>query len=147
VTSAVRLGSPAQRGRGADERVVERVLPATANAARLARVTVQVACSSWRVPEVCEVAVLAVSELVGNAVRHSPDGGGTLTLRLSMTPRRLRVEVVDPSPGPGRPTVKRPPADAESGRGLWLVSELATRWGVEPDGAGTRVWVEVALEP
>lgn len=143
MTSAVRLGSPAQRGCATDERVVERVIPATAGAARLARASVQVACSSWRIPSVCEVAVLAVSELVGNAVRHTGGARDPLTVRLSMTSRRLRVEVVDLSPG--RPTVKHPPVDAESGRGLWLVSELATRWGVDPDPAGKRVWVEVAL--
>ena len=144
MTSAVRLGTPAQRGSATEERVVERVLPATAGAARLARATVQVACSAWRIPSVCEVAVLAVSELVGNAVRHTADSGrGTLTVRLSMTPRRLRVEVVDASTG--RPAVKHPPVEAEGGRGLWLVSELATRWGVEPDREGKRVWVEVAL--
>ena len=144
MTSALRVGSPAQRGSCAEERIVARILPVTPGAARLARTTTQVACSSWAVPEVCEVAVLAVSELVGNAVRHNGDGArGTLTLRLSMTARRLRLEVVDSSAG--RPTVKRPPADAEGGRGLWLISELSTRWGVEPAPPGKCIWVEVAL--
>ena len=143
MTSATRLGSADQRGRLAQEREVERVLPATPAAARLARTTVQVACSAWGIPSACDVAVLAVSELVGNAVRHTTPRSDPLTVRLSMTPRRLRVEVVDTIPG--APSVRRPPVEAEGGRGLWLVSELATRWGVEPDPAGKRVWVEVAL--
>lgn len=143
MTSATRVGSVRQRGRLAEEREVERVLPATAGAARLARTTVQVACSAWGIPSAAEVAVLAVSELVGNAVRHAIPGSGSLTMRLKMTPRRLRIEVVDTIPG--APSVRRPPVEAEGGRGLWLVSELATRWGVEPDPAGKRVWVEVAL--
>ena len=123
------------------ERVVERTLTATPTAAALARATAKVACRAWRIPSACEVAVLAVSELVGNAARHG--GSGRLTLRLSMTPRRLRLEVVDATAG--IPTVRRPGPDAESGRGLWLISELSTRWGVEPTGAGKRIWVEVAL--
>jgi hypothetical protein len=143
VTPAVRVGSPAQRGAGASERVVERILPATPGAARLARASVQVACSSWRISSVCEVAVLAVSELVGNAVRHGPSNGGTLTLRVSMTTRRLRVEVVDASPG--RPTVKRPPAEAEGGPRAVAGVRAGDPLGRRPRPGRQDVWVEIAL--
>jgi hypothetical protein len=34
--------------------------------------------------------------------------------------------------------------DDEGGRGLALVDALATRWGVDADGAGKSVWFEVA---
>ena len=92
MTSAARVGGPHLRGSQLPhERVVERTLPVSPGAARLARATAQVACRTWRISSACEVAVLAVSELVGNAVRHG--GSGRLTLRLSMTPRRLRLEV------------------------------------------------------
>lgn len=142
MTTAARVGGPHLRGSElAHERVVERTLPITPGAARLARATAKVACRAWSVSSACEVVTLAVSELVGNAVRHG--GSGRLTLRLSMTPRRLRLEVVDS--GPGTPVVRTPPVDAESGRGLWLISELSTRWGVEPEPPGKRIWVEVAL--
>jgi hypothetical protein len=56
---------------------------------------------------------------------------------MSMTPRRLRLEVTDASAG--TPVVRSPPPDAENGRGLWLVSELSTRWGVDPAPVGKRV--------
>ena len=142
MTSAARVGGPHLRGSGPpDERVVERTLPVTPGAARLARATAQVACRAWSISSAGEVAVLAVSELVGNAVRHG--GGGHLTLRLSMTPRRLRLEVFDS--GEGTPAVRKPPPDAEGGRGLWIISELSTRWGVEPAPPGKCIWVEVAL--
>ena len=142
MTSAVRVGGPHLRGsQPPHERVVERTLPVTPGAARLARATAQVACRSWKISSACEVAVLAVSELVGNAVRHG--SGGRLTLRLSMTPRRLRLEVRDSSES--TPTLRKPPVDAEGGRGLWLISELSTRWGVEPAPPGKCIWVEVAL--
>ena len=142
MTSAARVGGPHLRGSQLPhERVLERTLPITPGAARLARATAQVACRAWSISSACEVVVLAVSELVGNAVRHG--SGGRLTLRLSMTPRRLRLEVTDNAPG--TPTVRTPPAEAEGGRGLWLISELSTRWGVEPAPPGKRIWVEVAL--
>ena len=129
------------RGRLEDERVVERTLPVSPGSARLARATAQVACRAWRISPACEDAALAVSELVGNAVRHG--GSGRLTLRLAMTPRRLRLEVTDDSAG--SPALRMPPPDAESGRGLWLVASVATRWGVEPAPPGKRIWVEIAL--
>ncbi len=142
MTSAVRVGGPHLRGsQPPHERVVERTFPVTPGAARLARATTQVACRAWSISSACEVVVLAVSELVGNAVRHG--GSGRLTLRLFMTPRRLRLEVIDS--GEGTPTVRTPPPDAESGRGLWIISELSTRWGVEPAPRGKCIWVEVAL--
>jgi hypothetical protein len=44
-----------------------------------------------------------------------------------------------------------PPGDAESGRGLVIVSALAQRWGAErtttsvSGGSGTKVWAELAF--
>lgn len=95
------------RGERCNERVLERTLPICSASARLARATAQAACRAWRIAAACDVAVLAVSELVGNAARHAV--GGPLTLRLSMTPRRLRLEVTDacagtPSSAPRRRT-------------------------------------------
>jgi len=38
----------------------------------------------------------------------------------------------------------RPALDLESGRGLTIVSMLASRWGVERDGDGKSIWFELA---
>jgi hypothetical protein len=53
----------------------------------------------------------------------------------------LRVEVCDPGPGF---EVREPPLDMErpSGWGLYLVRELADRWGVDHTKQ-TRVWFEL----
>jgi anti-sigma regulatory factor (Ser/Thr protein kinase) len=98
-------------------------------------------CVVWRASDVCDAAVLAVSELVGNSVRAAV--GTEVKLRLAWTPRRLRVEVIDASPGV--PTLRHAAETDEGGRGLFLISQLAVRWGVEPRTPGKCVWAEIAL--
>ncbi|MFE6489514.1 ATP-binding protein, partial [Streptomyces sp. NPDC057757] len=86
-------------------------------------------------PVVVADAVLLVSELVGNALRH---GGGPGDLVLVRVTGRLRIEVSDASP---RPPVPRPPhhPDEAGGLGLLLLSRLALRWGWRPSGPGKSV--------
>lgn len=96
-----------------------------------------------------EDAVLVVSELVTNAVRHSASAdGGTIIVALVEIPGGVRVEVADEgSPGPG-PTIppERPAWElAESGQGLRLVAEVAGgQWGHYRSEAGRTVWGELA---
>jgi anti-sigma regulatory factor (Ser/Thr protein kinase) len=86
---------------------------------------------------------LVVSELVTNAVRHTP---GWWRLILTADAGQLVLEVEDTSPAPPRP---RPdgavrPADTVGGLGLTIVGRLATRLEVEPGAAGKTVravWV------
>lgn len=89
---------------------------------------------------------LLVSELVTNSLRHSKmHAEGCVEIRVEAAPRRIRVEVRDsgegfqPAPAPAR----LPGADETHGWGLYLVSRLAQRWGVERDGAYTDVWFEL----
>ncbi|MEC4016260.1 ATP-binding protein [Streptomyces sp. H27-D2] len=94
-------------------------------------------------------AELCVSELASNAVSHgSKDGERQLALAVSTTEAgRLRVEIHDA--WDGLPRVHRAGADDENGRGLYLVTALATDWGAEPrfDGQapGKAVWFELTL--
>ncbi len=127
-----------------DQRLLEATLPRLPHAARLARSAVGLTCTAWGLADdVRDRVVLAVSELVGNAVSHT--GGRSVLLRLTMTPRRVRIEVGDAAPGPLE--VREAEDEAEGGRGLWIVSELAVRWGVTQAEPGKRVWVEFALPP
>lgn len=97
---------------------------------------------AWLGPTVLEDLRLIVSELVANSVEHSPQrGGAPIGLTVSVSARRVRVEVDDGGHG-FAPTSSCPPVDAPSGRGLFVVDQLAASWGVNGAG-GTRVWCEL----
>ena len=85
--------------------------------------------------------VLAVSEVLTNAIRH---GQGPVLLRVWPGPQVLRVEVIDR--GPVVPLEPLPPGErGEGGWGLHIVQAVAARWGVDPveAGPGKAVWFEV----
>jgi signal transduction histidine kinase len=84
--------------------------------------------------------VLLVSELVTNSVQHAQQTNGAIELVASITPDLVRVEISDD--GQGFVPQPLPHDDAESGRGLELVQELADRWG-RPPGPPTSVWFEL----
>jgi len=85
---------------------------------------------------------LLVSELVTNAVRHANlTPGDVILLVIDVQDRRLRVEVHDPGGG-FVPRAPAPDPTRPSGWGLYLVAELADRWGVDSDDR-TLVWFEV----
>ena len=93
-----------------------------------------------------ENVLLLVTELVTNAVRHAGAGPERpLQLELLHSPGWVAVAVADDGPGyTWRPT---PKTGSESGGwGLFLVDQLADRWGVERATSGTRVWFEIAYE-
>ncbi|WP_405444651.1 ATP-binding protein [Streptomyces erythrochromogenes] len=75
---------------------------------------------------------LIVSELVTNAVQH---GGKAVALSLLTTSAEVRLSVRDG--GRGRPRAVAQDADAESGRGVWIVglvvAELGGTWGYALD--------------
>lgn len=89
--------------------------------------------------DVLEVVTLLTSELVANAVRHG--GAGFVELTSAVEADSVRVEVADSGDESGRKPVSREP-DHTGGWGLYMVEELASRWGVA-GGRGTRVWFEI----
>jgi anti-sigma regulatory factor (Ser/Thr protein kinase) len=89
---------------------------------------------------VVDVASLLTSELVTNAVVH---GATAVGLRATLSDHRLRVEATDSSPDP--PVLQYPGASATDGRGLVVVSRLATEWGYELRPSGKAVWFELAI--
>ncbi|MBL1101161.1 ATP-binding SpoIIE family protein phosphatase [Streptomyces coffeae] len=104
-------------------------------ARRLTRRTLQ----RWRLESLLETTELMVSEVVTNAVRYA---SRPLSLRLLRTDV-LRCEVGDDSPFVPRMLHARP--GDEGGRGLFLVNQIAQRWGATRLSTGKVVWFEQQL--
>ncbi|MEN8650062.1 ATP-binding SpoIIE family protein phosphatase [Streptomyces sp. 21So2-11] len=98
--------------------------------------------ASWRFPvELCDLGVLAASELVANSLQH---GTPPMRLRLRRTDRRLIIEVTDGDDHLPRRR-RADPAD-EAGRGISIVATIASSWGSRrTPGGGKAVWCEFAL--
>ena len=119
----------------------EVTLPNGPEGASFARRATARAAELWRLDrEMTETALLLVSELATNAIRH---GAPPVRLSLRLDADRLRVEVTDSSPT--LPRVSEPDTDQVGGRGLHIVQELAARWGshVSRSRLGKTVWFEL----
>jgi anti-sigma regulatory factor (Ser/Thr protein kinase) len=118
-------------------------LPAQAEAARLARHSIRRTLIGKPDQVVARVELL-VSELVTNSVIHaalSPDQG--VDLKIAHPPSRIRVEVADQGK-PFKPRMRTRP-DGASRWGLFLLDQMADRWGIDRLERGKTVWFEVDL--
>jgi hypothetical protein len=87
-------------------------------------------------PDLRDIVVLLVSELVTSAVRTGGDDADRLVLHAEMPPSKVRVELKDPRGLAG--------AEIEDDAlGYTLVEELSDRWGIERNGTGSLVWFEI----
>ncbi|MBT2405748.1 ATP-binding protein [Streptomyces sp. ISL-87] len=111
----------------------------------LARAELRKALAGWGLSELEEDALLVVSELVTNAVRHAAGPRDReIETKYVRLPEWLRIEVHDA--GAGWPEATTPEAEGEGGRGLFLVAAVADRWAVgERAGPGKRVWAELSV--
>jgi len=77
-------------------------------------------------------AELIVSELFSNAIAHSRSGhpGGTVAVAVQAPahPGDVRILVRDAG-GPDAPALTADDSDSEHGRGIAVISALATEWG------------------
>ncbi|MFB8783870.1 ATP-binding protein [Streptomyces albogriseolus] len=127
----------------------------TPRGARLARRLASHHLDVWGFPyesEVNETATLVVAELTANAVNHGRVPGRDFRLSLTLAAARdlVRIEVTDTRDGGLSPAWPCAPQDAEAeeGRGLWLVSCLASRLSIGPreeGGPGKTVRAELDL--
>ncbi|MFG2292994.1 SpoIIE family protein phosphatase [Streptomyces sp. NPDC048603] len=111
-------------------------------AAPRARAFAQGVLASWRFPvELCDLGVLAASELVANSLQH---GTPPMRLRLRRTDHRLIVEVTDGDDH--LPRRRRAEPGDETGRGISIIATIASSWGSRrTPGGGKAVWCEFAL--
>jgi anti-sigma regulatory factor (Ser/Thr protein kinase) len=89
---------------------------------------------------VVETVELLTSEVVTNAIIHGRSGP---VVAVHVKERAIRVAVGDVSPE--LPVRRLGRLDDVSGRGVIIVEQLASAWGVERERNGSkRVWFEVA---
>ena len=112
-------------------------LPRTRPAVSGARRWLADTLAAWNVDDdQLDDAVLALSEVVTNAVEHAA-GDGHSTLTAALWQGHLRVTVSDPDP-----EVHAASGDEEHGRGLLVVRALTMRNGTNRIAGGKVVWFE-----
>ena len=109
--------------------------PASAGRARRA---VREALASWQQQGAVDDALIVVSEMVTNAVRH---GAPPVLLQVVCEDDRVLLAVGDGSER--LPVARDAGEDAEGGRGMALVDLLAVDHGVQPGPPGKTVWATV----
>lgn len=124
-------------------------LPATADAARLAREHLHGHMPSTAGEAERENALLLTTELVTNAFRHGVvPSGDPIVLVVEDSDHALRISIVQPTSASGvtMKTARAPTPDlaVPGGLGLVIVDELAERWGVDAGPPG-RVWFELGI--
>ncbi|MDX3383599.1 ATP-binding protein [Streptomyces niveiscabiei] len=97
----------------------------------------------WGLLGVAEPALLCVSELVTNVIKHVGVGVSGL-LAVSMSDTNLRLEVQDPSVDKLPALPGRVEDESEGGRGLALIDMMCEKWGVRLTEAGKVTWCELA---
>lgn len=114
-------------------------LAADTSSAREARQFVDSVLHEWKCDAQIDRLQLVVSELVTNALLHA---GSATEVHLVRTQSRLRLEVCDY--GRGLPAIRSVhDGEVQGGRGLAIVEQLATAWGVSEWREGKCIWVEV----
>jgi serine/threonine-protein kinase RsbW len=120
-------------------------VPHEGSGVSVARHAFGAALTSTGVPEgVRQDAMLVISELVSNAVKHgAPMSDGQIRVSWTIDEDCLRIEVTDGGaatrPNPAVATVF-----ALGGRGLDIVRMISLQWGVTQDGESVTVWADLS---
>jgi DNA-binding NarL/FixJ family response regulator len=123
------------------ENAVSRTFSGDVSTVPEARDFVRDTLADWAVSTQDE-ALLLVTELAANAVLHAQS---SYDVRLSRADGLLRIEVSDNDSGTPEPQPFS--STAESGRGVVLVSAIASSWGIETEGhEGKVTWAELPLD-
>ncbi|MEU0007866.1 SpoIIE family protein phosphatase [Streptomyces sp. NPDC006314] len=123
---------------GAD-RVAEWKVPSDPAAVSEVRASVTRQLDDWGLDELAFTTELVLSELVTNAIRYARGPIGVRLLR----DRTLICEVSDGSTT--SPHLRYAANTDEGGRGLFLVAQLAERWGTRYTPNGKIIWAEQPL--
>lgn len=106
------------------------------------RRTVELQLATWGVPELADVAELAVSELASNVIRHVGERTPA-ALVMERHGDRVRLELHDTSKAMPHRELAGP--DDVCGRGLMLVTAVSNGWSAIPTPGGKAVCCEFTL--
>jgi len=121
----------------------EVTLPGLASSVPIARHFVESILSSWAQPDLAWTATLIVSELCANCALHART---EFTVRVVLDADQVvRLEVSDASVR--LPRQRAFGLESTTGRGLRLVDELSSDWGVQARPDGKTLWVVLAPPP
>ncbi|MFF7969851.1 SpoIIE family protein phosphatase [Streptomyces sp. NPDC007905] len=123
------------------DRVASWDIPSTPAAVAEARRKAVGQLARWNLDDMAFATELIVSELVTNALKHAH---GPIGVRL-IHDRTLVCEVSDASNT--SPRLRRARYSDEGGRGLFLVAQLAQRWGTRYTERGKTIWTEQQPPP
>lgn len=118
----------------------EVTLPGATSSVPTARRFAESVLSSWGEPDAAWSAAMCVSELAGNCALHART---QFTVRVELDGDVVRIEVRDGSLRV--PAQRAYDTGSTTGRGLRLVGEYASDWGVETTPTGKTVWVLLDL--
>ena len=110
-------------------------IPRETEAVAVTRHAVSVQLDQWRAQIDLPVVELLVTELVTNAVKHGDD---PIRVELEWDGEAVWVTVEDGCAA--MPALMAPPPEADGGRGLLLVDQMADEWGVARVGTGKQIW-------
>ncbi|MFG2427515.1 SpoIIE family protein phosphatase [Streptomyces sp. NPDC048590] len=121
--------------------VAEWEVPSDPAAVADVRAAVSRKLAEWGLDEEAFTTELILSELVTNSIRYAT---GPIRVRL-LRDRTLICEVSDRSST--SPHLRQAASMDEGGRGLFLVAQMAERWGTRyTDGGGKVIWTEQLLQ-
>ncbi|MFJ5774178.1 SpoIIE family protein phosphatase [Streptomyces sp. NPDC093094] len=123
----------------AADRIAEWDVPSDPAAVARVRAAVARRLDEWGLEELAFTTELILSELVTNAIRY---GAGPIRVRM-LYDRSLVCEVFDSSST--APHLRYAAMTDEGGRGLFLVAQLADRWGTRYAADGKVIWAEQPL--
>ena len=126
--------------------------PTHPHSIRTARQLVTDTLRAWDLERLVDDARLVVSELATNATLHS--GASTFRLSMARSAAGVCIAVADDGPVPAAAIVRRSRAagatatqlrpTTTTGRGLGIIEELASEWGVSVDGDTKWVWAALS---
>ncbi|MFI7407709.1 ATP-binding protein [Streptomyces sp. NPDC049627] len=120
-------------------------LPHTPGAVPGLRRRIRTVLADWHLAtDIAEDVLLVASELLTNAIVHAlPPATLTLSRSRAETCRTVRVEVTDRGPATPTGLPASAPDPDEHGRGLGIVTTLASRCGIHVHSGGTSRWAEM----